>query len=120
MFGFFKRKPTATDSINTCIRLADAANIDAGMEDGNYSGFLIYLDANPSSLAVHFKHQEALSAFIEAVENRISNGRFNDPGAGLDMVAEMRSMTDWKPNLDVVRAVIGQGNKPVFRWGPKG
>ncbi len=88
------------------------------MENGNYSGFLIFLDENASSLTDHFKNKEALSAFVGAIEEKISIHQFNDPSEGIDMVAEMREMTDWKSKMNVARAVIARGNKPVFRWEP--
>lgn len=98
--------------------LAKTANIDVVMENGNYSGFLVFLDEDVSLLADHFKNQEALSSFISAIEEKILNREFTDPSDGIDMVAEMREVTAWKPNMNVVRAVIARGNKPVFRWEP--
>ena len=118
MFGFFSKKPSEANSINTCTALAKNANIDAVMENGNYSGFLIFLDEDVSLLVDHFKNQEALSAFVGAIEDKLSNRQFTDPSDGIDMVAEMREMTGWKPNMNVLRAVFARGNKPVFRWEP--
>lgn len=116
MFGIFK-KPSV-DSISVCAALANSANIDVVLENGNYCAFLIRIDADGASIAEHFKHPGARSAFVGAIEKRISNRQFDDPSDGLDMVAEMREMTGWKPNVDVMRAVILRGNKPLFRWEP--
>lgn len=119
MFGFFSRKPSKNDSVSLCASLAKNANIDVVLEKGNYSGFLIIIDADGSSLADHFiKYPEAQSAFITAIEERIENRQFEDPSVGIDMVIEMREMTGWKPDMTVVRAVVGRGNKPLFSWNP--
>jgi hypothetical protein len=118
MFGLFKKKPSLQESINSCLALANNANIDVVMKEGNYSGFLIFLDEDTLALTNHFKHQEALSAFVGKIEEKISRGQFNDPGADAGMVSEIRAMTGWKPNMAVVRAVIARDDKPVFRWEP--
>lgn len=118
MFGFFSKKPSLADSINACTAFAKKANIDVVMENGNYSGFLIFLDEDVSLLVDHFKNKEAISAFVGAIEEKLSNRQFNDPSDGIDMVVEMREMTGWEPNMNVVRAVFARGNKPVFRWEP--
>ncbi len=118
MFGLFSHEPSIKNSVSVCAALANCANIDVVLEKGNYSGFLIYIDADGASLADHFKHPDAQSAFIGVIEERISNLQFNDPSVAIEMVAEMREMTAWKPNMDAVRAVIGHGNKPLFRWEP--
>ncbi|MCK9381944.1 MAG: hypothetical protein M0P95_12900 [Sulfuritalea sp.] len=118
MFEFFTRKFSRNDSVSLCATLAKNASIDAVMESGNYCGFLIVIDADGASLAPHFKYPEARTAFISAVEGRLKNGEYQDPGDGLDMVMEMRELSGWKPNFNVGRAVIGRGNKPLFNWNP--
>jgi hypothetical protein len=118
MFGFFRKKPSRNDSISLCALLAENANIDVVFENGNYSGFLIVIDADGASLADHFKYPEAQTAFIVAIEMRIKDRQFEDPSDGIDMVVEMREMTGYKPNMSVVRAVVGRGNKPLFTWNP--
>lgn len=118
MFGLFRKKAKETDSISTCIALANDAAIDAVMENGNYTGFLIFLNEDVSTLAGYFKNQDAMSAFIGAIEDKLSDGQFNDPGAGIDMVDEVRELTGWKPNMNAVRAILDRGNRPVFKWEP--
>lgn len=116
MFGFFSKKPSKQDIVSYCTKLATEARIDVVFDNGNYSGFLIFLEADGSSLVNHFKSQEAYSAFVEAIEQRVRDGQFDDPSNEISMVKEMRELTGWKKNLNVVRAVIGRGNKPLFSW----
>jgi hypothetical protein len=118
MFRLFSKKPSLKDSVSACASLAASANIVVVLENGNYKAFFIYVDADGASLADYFTYPDAHSAFVSVVEQRISNRQFDDPTDGIDMVAEARQMTGWTPNLDVMRAVIGRGNTPLFRWEP--
>lgn len=118
MFSFFSKKPSALDSVNYLTALAKEAVIDAVLDNGNYSGFLIFLDIDTGGTYVkYFAHQEALEAFVESIEERINNGNYNDPGDE-GMVKEMREMSGWKKNLNVIRVVLGRGNKQLFQWNP--
>ena len=118
MFSFFSKKPSTQDSVNYMAALAEGAVIDAVLEEGNYSGFLIFLDiAAGGPYVKHVAHQEALEAFVEAIEDRINNGHYNDPGDE-GMAKEMREMSGWKKNLNVIRGVFGRGNKSLFQWNP--
>jgi hypothetical protein len=118
MFDWFGKRSSRQNSIRTCTALATDAQIDVVLEAGNYAGFLIRIDTDGGSLAVHFQHPEARSAFVGAVEERIRAGHFNDPGRGIDLVAEGRELTGWKPNTNVLRAVIGAGDRSLFNWDP--
>ena len=118
MFGLFGKKPSKADSVAFCEALIRSASIDVVLEQGNYKAFVIQVDADGESLAAHFKHPEAQAAIMSAVEDRIASGQFDDPSDGVEMVREMREMTGWKPNTNVLRAVLGRGGKPLFRWNP--
>jgi hypothetical protein len=118
MFSFFSKKPSTQDSVTYMSTLAKEAVIDAVLENGNYSGFLISLDIDAGGTYVkYFANQEALEAFIGSIEERINNGNYNDPGDD-GMVKEMREMSGWKKNLNVIRVVLGRGNKSLFQWNP--
>lgn len=118
MFRIFQKDPPKTRSISTCVELANGARIIAALENGNYSAFLIFLDEDAPKLKPLFENQEALSAFVGVIENRLSNRQFDDPGAEDDIVSEAREMTRWKPNMNVLRGVMARGNKPFFKWEP--
>ena len=106
------------DSVNYMTALAEEAVVDSVFENGNYSGFLIFLDIDAGGAYVkYFAQQEALQAFVGIIEERIKNGNYNDPGND-GMVKEMREMSGWKKNLNVIRVVIGRENKSLFQWNP--
>ena len=113
MFSLFKKHPSRTDAISYCVNLAKEAEIEVVLEQGNYSGFLIFVDANNDDLVSHFKHQDAMSSFVETIENRISSGDFTDVGAAFSNIPGNIS---WKPKLDVVRGVFGKNKEPLFNW----
>lgn len=118
MFSFFRKKPSEQDAVSYMTAIAKKAVIDAVFEKGNYSGFLILLDIDAGGPYVKYlAHQEALEAFVEAIEDRISNEQYNDPGDE-GMVKEMREKSGWKKNLNVIRIVLGRGNKSLFQWNP--
>lgn len=119
MFGFFSKKSSTADSVAFCEALIRTASVDVVLEAGNYKAFVVQLDADAESLGTHFKHPEAQSAIISAVESRIASRQFDDPSDGIEMVREMREMTGWKPNTNVLRAVLGRGGKPLFSWNPQ-
>ena len=116
MFSFFSKKPSTQDAVSYMTALAKEAVIDAVLENGNYSGFLIFLDIDAGGAYVkYFAHQKALEAFVEFIEERISNVNYNDPGDE-GMVKEMREISGWKKNLNVIRVVLGRGNTSLFQW----
>lgn len=118
MFGFFKKKPSAEDSAKACSALARNATIDVVLEKGDYKAFLITIDTDLNSFAHHSKHSDAKLKFIQTIEERIAHGEYDDPSAGIDMVEEMRKMTGWKANTQILRAVVGISNQQIFSWNP--
>lgn len=118
MFKFFRKRESREDSVHVCESLAREAIIDVALEAGNYAGFLVRIDADGASLAPHFQHPEARSAFVDGVEARIRTGQFKDPGDGMEIVAEGRRLTGWEADTNVLRAVIGRAGTPLFTWNP--
>ena len=119
MFGLFGKKPSKSDSVAFCQDLIRQASIDVVLEEGKYKAFVVQVGTDAESLSTHFKHPEAQSAIISAVEDRIANREYDDPSDGIEMVQEMRQMTGWKPNTNVLRAVLARGGKPLFSWNPQ-
>lgn len=75
MFNFFSKKPSIQESITYCTKLATEARIDATLDNGNYIGFVIYLDTDKLFLVNHLNNQETYAAFVEVIEKRIRDGR---------------------------------------------
>lgn len=119
MFGFFRKKPTKADAVAYCEALIRKASIDVVLDQGNYVGFLVRVAADSAALADHFKFPEAWAAMISAVEHRIANRQYDDPGDGIIMVRDVRELSGWEPDTNVPRAVFGKGDKPLFRWSPQ-
>jgi hypothetical protein len=117
MFNFFNKKSSNQDSIGYCTKLAAEARIFVTLDNGNYIAFVIYLDIDKLPLIEHLKSQEAYTAFVKVIEERIRNDQYDDPGMQ-GMVKEMRENAGWKKNLNVVRIVAGLENKPLFSWNP--
>jgi len=117
VFNFFNKKSSKQDSINYCTKLATEARIDATLDNGNYIAFVIYLDIDKVLLIEHLKSQEAYTAFVKVIEERIRNDQYDDPG-NQGMLKDMRESAGWKKNLNVVRVVAGLENKPLFSWNP--
>lgn len=115
---FFRKRPSPDESVRRCASLAREATIDVALDAGDYAGFLVRIDEDGASLAPHFQHPEARSAFVDCVDARIREGKFNDPGADIEIVAEGRRLTGWTPDTRVLRAVIGRGETPLFTWEP--
>ena len=115
MFNFFNKKPSKQSSIDYCTKLAAEARVYATLDKGNYIAFVIYLDIDKLLLVEHLKSQEAYTAFVEVIEERIRNDQYDDPGKQ-GMVKEMRENAGWKKNLNVPRVVAGHENKPLFSW----
>ncbi len=116
MFGFFSNKPSKQDAVSYCAALAKEARIDVFYENGYYGGFLIFLDEDGSSFVNHIvNHIGCTEAFIAGIEVRIHNGQYDDPMDD-EMGRKMRELTGWKKNLNVFRAVMGPGNKPLLSW----
>jgi hypothetical protein len=118
VFNFFRKDPARDESVQRCGLLAREAKIDVALEAGRYAGFLIRIDEDGTSLAPHFKHPEARTAFVDGIESRIRNGNFKDPGADIQIVAEGRGLTGWTAETNILRAVIGRGETPLFTWEP--
>jgi len=119
MFGLFAKKPSKSDSVAFCQELIRQASIDIVLEKGKYKAFIVQVGIDAESLSAHFKHPEAQSAIISAVEDRITNHEYKDPSDGVEMVREMRQMTGWTPNINVLRAVLTREGKPLFSWNPQ-
>lgn len=118
MFDFFIKKQPIQDPICYCTKLAENARIDAAMKDGNYHAFLVFIDIETIIFTKYFNHPDARSAFLEIIETRISDWDYDEPSGDIDMVKQMRKMTGWKRNLNVVRTVVGLDNKPILNWNP--
>jgi len=116
MLNFFKKTPLKVDAIAYCRKLAEGAKIEVVLEQGNYSGFVIFIDVDNDLLAAHFRYPEAISGFVSIIENRIATREFTDESLKLFDMQHMREISGWKPKLDVIRAVFGKNKTPIFNW----
>lgn len=116
MFSIFKKKIDKANEISHCEELANSANIEVVYQLGEYGGFLIFIDIENGSASEHFKHQDNLSKFVAIIEKRIAAGDFLDENLNMSDEKNLRTITGWKPKLDVPRAVFGKNNKPIFNW----
>jgi hypothetical protein len=119
MFSLFSSKPSKQESVDYISKIANEARIEVAMVEGNYGGFLIFIDEDGASLGVHFKHPEVPAKFIKIIETRISSGQYDDPQAEMeDMFPGWGAVNGRKANLNVVRGVFGRENKSLFQWNP--
>jgi len=113
MFGLFK--PSTKKSVDHCLTLAEKAEIFAVMEDGYYSTFLITLPTIANESIKYFQNHDSLAAFRDAINERIFDGQFTDPGA---FFASAREESGWEPNLNVKRMVVDKENELMLHWQP--
>jgi hypothetical protein len=113
MFNLFKKDNSQEEGSN----LAKQAKIDIVLEKGHISGFLIFLDGNPSSISKKLKNSELLTSFVSKIEDRIKNKDYEDPRNALfdDIMLEDTNEDDVS---NVIRAVFSTNNQPLFKWQP--
>jgi hypothetical protein len=117
MFDFFKKKPTLDDAIAICVALAAESQIQAVLENGMYSGFVVTLDTK--RLTTYLKFKDALSAFVGEIENRIAAKKFEDPSKGLwgdPLLEETLGNSRRGETNGLPRVVVSMNGEMVFRW----
>jgi hypothetical protein len=118
MFGIFRKKTSSQEVASYFKNLAKTAQIDAVYRDGDYCGFLIYVDADGVSLAANNIGPSAMSVFVNAIETRIKEGHFEDLMREENRHLETIGISTGNKNLNVPRAVLGKEKKPLFNWSP--
>lgn len=108
MFGFFKGK-----SIKKSIEIAKDATIDCALEQGIYAGFMVQLKVGKDEVGKHWKNQEALTAFVEEIENRIEADDFDYP---LDPLPGGLIREGDSGKKTALRAVFAPGHQLLMKW----
>lgn len=114
MFSFFQKKPTQDEAIATCRSLATNASIFLVLEGGDPTTLMINIKHTGASVSESFKFQEAVSAFVEAIEARISSGDYENPRKGLGLSPELLAMG--RPVSAAERLVVSSEMKKLFSW----
>ena len=113
MFNLFKKNNLQEEGSN----LAKQAKIDVFLQEGKISGFLIFLDGNPSSISKKLRKSELLTSFVSKIECRIKNKDYENPRNYFfdDLMLEDTNEDDVS---NVIRAVLSTNNQPLFKWKP--
>lgn len=113
--GNSEKAARSTRALSYLASLAQSSEIAAVLDKGHYSGILIQLDVSSTELNQYFVDQNALSAFVTAVEQRITNREIEDPR--IDPRSLGLESKPPSPTLDEVkRVVVSVDRKPVFNW----
>ncbi|SMO87362.1 hypothetical protein [Gracilimonas mengyeensis] len=113
MFNLFKKEKPKEEGSN----LAKEAKIEIVLEKGHISGFLIFIEGNPSSISDKLKNNSLVKTFVSTIEDRIKNKDYEDPRNALfdDLILEDIKEDDVS---NVMRAVFSTNNQPLFKWQP--
>lgn len=113
MFNPFKKGNSQEEGSD----LAQKAKIEIVLEKGHISGFLIFVEGNPSSISEKLKKSDLLKSFVSTIEDRIKNKDYEDPRNALldDLMLEDANEDDVS---NVIRAVFSTNNQPLFKWQP--
>ena len=117
MFGLFTKKPSVHDAVKNSIELARGAQIQVVLENGMYSGFVVTLDTK--RLAESCIYEEAISAFVSAIDRNIANGRFYDPSKNLgeDPLLQSISANSSKDDTKGLPRIVASTKGDIFfKW----
>jgi hypothetical protein len=114
MFSMFRKPPSEAESIAICGDLARGADITLVLEAGEPKTLLINIGKTGASVVDYFKFQEAVSAFCNSIEARISSGDFDGADWNRDVPSEIAAMS--RPLSQAQRLVISSEFKKLFTW----
>ena len=114
-----RQQPASAASVAFCNSLIRDADIVAIVEDGEYKGFLVKVDTDRASLSQHITHLKARAALFAAVEGRIADGEYRNPGwlGPHDPASLMMREQLMRRAASIPRVMAGRG-VPLLSWDP--
>lgn len=116
MLGLFGKKRTSAEAVEFLTQAVASARIEPHSENGQYVAFMVFLQCSQAEFRQCAKHNDAVGALLQAVEQRVQEQDFEDPAADFDMVQMSRQASGWEPNMLAKRVIVVDGDTPVCAW----
>lgn len=121
----FDNQSDADISTTNLQDIASTAKITPIFHNGNITALKIEYQTSKDGDATDFYIKSKIKSssfdhFTKKIDARIKNGDFIDPTSDIEILNDLRKITDWKANTSAPRVLCNENGDPIFTWLPKG